>query len=134
MITKILPLILYSSIVYSAPHTKVCEDYQTICFAHYHSGEEVGWAWDAVVEADRYDVRLLYEDGTIEDLGQTEVPSFTYIASESKGQIFQARSVRDTPYAVSSWGSIDNPEQTQDGRSWLIMVRPAPPTATFGIE
>ncbi len=146
MLTAITGMVLFSvAVAGDKPYLKVCEDGQTTCFANYYSGEQYTIEWDEVEVPEgetryteiKYEVRVVHDDGTIENLGITEVPKMTVTTDRSSNQVFHARSVGncaadDPEPCVSAWGGLDNPSTTQDGKAWVIIVKPEPPTASFG--
>ncbi len=77
-----------------------------------------------------YEVRIIHDDGTVEEMGRTSETSMTVQTTRSSSQVFQARAVSGD--AVSGWGGLDNPETTWDGHAWVIVIKPKPPEPAFG--
>ncbi len=79
-----------------------------------------------------YDVRVVHDDGTVQDLGRTADTKMTVQTTRSTNQVFHARAVDTVSGEASGWGGLDNPKTTHDGKAWVIIVKPKPPESTFG--
>lgn len=138
MLSAIAGMALYT-VANGAAYLNVCEEGQTTCFSNHYSGDQYTVEWDEVDITGTaatevvYEVRVIHDDGTIQNLGTTDVPRMTVTTDRSSSHVFQARSVGNCPTeCVSGWGGLDDPDNTQDGHSWVIVVKPKPPTASFG--